>query len=68
VVQFSPFETGQNVFVVARDWGKVVDVNLNSAKTGMNVGDSVSTDLCTVFFQQAVLRTDGRIGFDVSCG
>ena len=58
----------QNVFGLTRDWGKVVDVNLNGAKARLKVGDTVDTDSCTVFFKQAVQRADGRVGFDVSCG
>ncbi|MGI9270707.1 MAG: hypothetical protein ACR2QT_02960 [Woeseiaceae bacterium] len=57
----------RNVFGMTRDWGKVVDVNLNGEKARMNVGDTVNTENCTVFFKQAVQRTDGRVGFDVSC-
>jgi hypothetical protein len=55
------------VFGVVRDWGKVVDVNLNGKKARLNVGDTVETDTCTVFLKQALTRADGRVGFDISC-
>tara|TARA_R110002096_G_scaffold2619_5_gene13572 strand:- start:13183 stop:13770 length:588 start_codon:yes stop_codon:yes gene_type:complete len=58
----------RHVFGLTRDWGKVVDVNLNGVKTRMKVGDTASTDSCTVFFKQGVARADGRVGFDVNCG
>lgn len=58
----------QNVFGLTRDWGNTIDANLNGKKSRMNVGDTVTTDSCTVFFKQAIRRADGRIGFDVSCG
>ncbi len=57
-----------NVMGVTRVWGETVDVNLNGQKSRMNVGDSVSTESCTVFFRQGRRPDDGRVGFDVSCG
>ncbi|HNP62806.1 MAG TPA: hypothetical protein PKH39_02670 [Woeseiaceae bacterium] len=57
-----------NVFGLVRDWGNVIDVNLNGSKKRMDVGDTMQTESCTVFFKQAVKRNDGRVGFDVSCG
>lgn len=57
-----------HVFGMTRDWGKVVDVNLNGEKSRMKVGDTASTDSCTVYFKQGVARPDGRVGFDVNCG
>jgi len=41
---------------------------MNGKKSRLSVGDSVSSDTCTVFFKQAVQRDDGRVGFDVTCG
>lgn len=58
----------QYVFGMVRDWGNVVDVNLNGEKTRLKVGDTVTTDRCTVFFKQAEHRSDGRVGFDLRCG
>ena len=57
----------RHVFGVTRDWGTAVDVNLNGDKSRLKVGDTASTESCTVFFKQAIARTDGRVGFDVSC-
>ncbi len=57
-----------NVFGLVRDWGNVIDVNLNGTKTRMDVGDTVQTESCTVFFKQSGQRADGRVGFDVICG
>ncbi len=57
-----------NVFGLVRDWGNVIDINLNGTKKRMDVGDTVQTESCTVFFKQAIQRADGRVGFDVSCG
>lgn len=57
----------QNVFGMTRNRGFAVDVNLNGVSTRMKVGDTVSTDSCTIFFKQSVERADGRVGFDVSC-
>ncbi|MCS6760410.1 MAG: hypothetical protein MO852_16900, partial [Candidatus Devosia euplotis] len=44
----------RHVFGLNRDLGKVVDVNLNGAKSRMRVGDTASTDSCTVYFKQGV--------------
>ena len=57
----------QNVFGVVRSQSNFTDVSLNGKRARMTVGDTVSTDRCTVFFKQAVQRTDERIGFDLSC-
>ena len=59
-------KTGESVSV--GDRMNVIDVNLNGTKTRMDVGDTVQTESCTVFFKQAIQRADGRVGFDVSCG
>lgn len=57
----------RHVLGVIRNWTTAVDVILNGKKSRMSVGDSVSTDACTVFFKQATARPDGRVGFDLSC-
>jgi hypothetical protein len=57
-----------NVMGVTRVWGEVVDVNLNGQKSRLKVGDAVSTEQCTVFYKQRRRDTDGRVGFDVTCG
>ncbi|MDH3337182.1 MAG: hypothetical protein OER22_04970 [Gammaproteobacteria bacterium] len=59
---------GRHVLGVVRTWNTAVDVNMNGKKSRLSVGDSVSTDSCTVFFKQAGARPDGRVGFDLSCG
>lgn len=58
----------RHVLGVNRVWGQVVDVTLNGEKSRLNVGDMVNTDDCTVFFKQGIRETDGRVGFDLSCG
>lgn len=58
----------RHVLGVVRNWSTAVDVIMNGKKSRLSVGDSVSSEDCTVFFKQAVQRDDGRVGFDVSCG
>lgn len=58
----------RHVLGVVRTWATAVDVVMNGQKSRLSVGDSVSSDHCTVFFKQAVKREDGRVGFDVACG
>ncbi len=58
----------RHVLGVVRNWSTAVDVIMNGKKSRLSVGDSVSSDTCTVFFKQAVQRDDGRVGFDVTCG
>ena len=58
----------RHVIGVVRTWHTAVDVVMNGQKARLSVGDSLSTDDCTVFFKQAVKRDDGRVGFDVACG
>ena len=58
----------ENVMGVTRVWGEVVDVNVNGQKSRLKVGDTVSTETCTVFYRQGRRADDGRVGFDVSCG
>jgi hypothetical protein len=51
--------------------GGYADVNLSGTAKRMSVGDMMSVEagarMCTVFFKQAVVRADGRVGFDVNC-
>lgn len=56
-----------SVFGVNRMWKTAVDVNLNGKKSRLNVGDSISTDKCNVFFRQAMREDDSRAGFDIVC-
>lgn len=59
-------------FGLIRYWGsnQRADVNLSGTRQRMAVGDAMTVpgDDCTVLFKQGTLRTDGRIGFDISCG
>lgn len=61
----------QHVLGVVRTLSNAVDVNLNSKKSRLTVGDAVTIPTaggdCTVFFKQAKRRDDGRVGFDLSC-
>jgi chromosome segregation ATPase len=57
----------QHVLGVVRKWTTAVDVILNGKKSRLSVGDALNTDACTVFFKQSLARSDGRVGFDLSC-
>lgn len=61
------------VFGLVSARSNFADVNLSGTRKRLVVGDAMhvsgaNDQACTVFFKQAKPRSDGRVGFDLSCG
>jgi|GEM_PF-1389048 len=61
----------RNVLGVVRTLSNAVDVNLNSQKSRLSVGDTIDVPAeggdCIVLVKQTRRSEDGRVGFDLSC-